>query len=168
MSEGWDFTPGGILHELVGPDGCSSTADTILEGTFDIDILWDVNRSDAETLLTFITHMVRPKDHEGKTVPDMKWQYGAAEYRASLSKKSEDTSCGPSELHMAHWIAACEDDELSQLHADFIGTAFSIGQLYERWQTSYHAMIQKKTEPGLIQCRLCSCLKVITMLGYSI
>ena len=144
MSTGRDFAPGGLMHELVGPHGCSSTADKILEGTFDTDYLRNENRSDVTTLLKFISHMARPTNQEGKPVPDMKWRYGAKEYRASFSKKSEETSCGPSGLHMAHWISACEDDELCQLHAQFIEASFKIGLPYDRWRTSYHAMIQKK------------------------
>ena len=35
MSLGSDFAPGGTLYKLVGPDGCSETADTMLDGTFD-------------------------------------------------------------------------------------------------------------------------------------
>jgi hypothetical protein len=159
MSEGRDFAPGGILHNLVGPDGCSSTADAILEGAFNMDILQGVHRNDSETLFTFLKHMARPKDKEGNSVPDMEWQYGAKEYRASFSKKSEDTSCGPSGLHMAHWIAACEDDELSTLHANFIGAAFRVGQPYERWQTSYHAMIQKKNRAWANSMRIVQLLE---------
>ena len=45
---------------------------------------------------------------------------------------------------MSHWIAACIDNDLSELHALFIEAAFRVGMPYERWQTSYHAMIQKK------------------------
>ncbi len=35
MSLGSDFAPGGVLYNLVGPDGCSEIADTILAGSFD-------------------------------------------------------------------------------------------------------------------------------------
>jgi hypothetical protein len=144
MSSGRDFAPGGFLHTLVGPDGCSSTADSILDGTFDASYLRDENRHNAETLITLISHMARPKNHKGQKVPDMKWTYGKKEYRESFSKKNDDTSCGPSGLHMAHWIAACEDDDLCQLHAQFIEASFRIGLPYDRWRVSYHAMIQKK------------------------
>ena len=144
MSEGRDLAPGGVLNTLVGPDGCSDIADSILNGHFDAEVLRDTNRTDIDTLMTLVKHMERPKDKEGNTVKDMKWTYGEVEYRASFSKKSEDTSCGPSGIHMSHWIAACDDDELSKLHANFIGAAFRVGLPYERWTTSYHAMIQKK------------------------
>ena len=144
MSEGRDFAPGGALHGLVGEDGCSDTADSILQGTFDAEFLRKNKRDDIETLMTLIRHMERPKGKEGKVVEDMEWTYGANEYRASFSKKSEETSCGPSGIHMSHWIAACEDDELCKLHANFIWAAFRIGLPYERWTISYHAMIQKK------------------------
>ena len=144
LSQGSDFAPGGLLHGLVGDDGCSETADKILDGSFDATILQDENRSDVATLMAFVKHMERPRDKDGSQIPDMEWTYGAEEYQASFSKKNENTSCGPSGLHMSHWIAACDDEELSELHASFIEASFRIGLPYERWQTSYHAMIQKK------------------------
>ena len=144
MSTGRDFAPGGLLHSIVGPQGCSAQADDIIDGVYDTEHLQHLPRPDTDTLLAFIKRMARPKDKNGKIVKDMKWSYDSQDYRASFSKKSEETSCGPSGLHMAHWIAACEDEELSALHASFIEAAFKIGQPYERWLTSYHAMIQKK------------------------
>ena len=115
-----------------------------MNGVFNAEYLRETRRSDIDTLMAFIKRMERPKDNEGNTVKDMEWSYGPEEYRASFSRKSEDTSCGPSGLHMSHWIAACEDDDICQLHANFIETAFRIGLPYERWLISYHAMIQKK------------------------
>ena len=144
MSQGRDFAPGGILNTLVGPDGCSDIADDILNGNFDSALLGNMERDDCETLMAFVKHMARPSNKEGLSVKDMEWTYGIEEYKASFSKKSEDTSCGPSGLHMSHWIAACEDNDLCALHANFIEAAFRIGLPYPRWQTSYHAMIQKK------------------------
>jgi hypothetical protein len=144
MSAGRDFAPGGLLHSLVGPQGCSDTADEILKGEFDTAYLRDLQRPDTDTLLAFIKRMARPKDKHGKPVKDMEWSYGPREYQASFSRKSEETSCGPSGLHMAHWIAACEDEDLCSLHASFIEAAFKTGRPYTRWLTSYHAMIQKK------------------------
>ena len=152
ISEGRDFAPGGILHKLVGPDGCSETADDILNGNFDADFLGNTKRDDIETLLKLIKHMERPKGKNGDVVKDMEWSFGKDEYRASFSKKSEETSCGPSGIHMSHWIAACADDDLSKLHAQFIGAAFRIGLPYKRWTTSYHAMIQKRGRHGPTLC----------------
>ena len=147
MALGSDFAPGGLLHSLVGEDGCSVIADTLLDGTFDRSSLRVHNRSDIETLMVFVKHMARPRKADGTPLPDMEWTNGAEEYRQSFSKKSEDTICGPSGRHMSHWIAACEDDQLSSLHASFIEAAFRVRQPYARWETSYHAMIQKKAKP---------------------
>lgn len=144
MAEGSDFAPGGLLHDMVGSDGCSAGADDLLEGKYNVHDLLTAKREDIDTLLTFIKHMARPKDKDGQMVMDMEWVYGPDEYRASFSKKNEDTSCGPSGLHMSHWIAACEDDDLCLLHSQFISAAFQIGLPYDRWKISYHAMIQKK------------------------
>ena len=131
MAEGRDFAPGGVLHNLLGEDGCSDTADSILNSTFNTDVLREQKRDNLETLLTLIKHMERPRDKDGNLVKDTEWSYGMDEYHASFSKKSEETSCGPSGLHMSHWIAACEDNELCALHAKFIEAAFQIGLPYE-------------------------------------
>jgi hypothetical protein len=159
MSSGRDFAPGGFLNKLVGPDGCSETADSILQGTFEIEDLIDQTRPDIDALMALVRHMERPKDPDGNKVDDMTWTYGIREYRNSFSKKSEDTSCGPSGVHMSHWIVACDDDELSQLHANFIGAAFRVGLPYERWTTSYHAMIQKKDKAWANSMRIVQLLE---------
>ncbi len=74
--------------------------------------------------MAFVKHMERPKDENGDVVPDMDWKYRSDKYCKSFSKKSEDTSCGPSGLHMSHRIATCKDHRLSGLHASFIEAAF--------------------------------------------
>ena len=112
MSTGRDFAPGGILNEIVGPDGCSDMADKILNGDFDAEYLRQTKRGDINTLMAFIRHMERPKDKDGHKVKDMEWTYGVEEYRASFSRKSEDTSCGPSGIHMSHWKAGAENETL--------------------------------------------------------
>ena len=71
MSEGSDFASGGLLNRLVGNDGCSETADAILEGTFDVDYLKDENRSDIATLMTFVGHMKRPHGDDDTPVDDI-------------------------------------------------------------------------------------------------
>ena len=159
MALGSDFAPGGVLYNLVGENGCSNIADTMLDGTFDRSSLRIHNRSDIETLMAFVKHMERPPKADGSPLPDREWTYGAEEYCKSFSKKSEDTSCGPSGLHMSHWIAACEDPQLSALHASFIDAAFRIGQPYPRWETSYHAMIQKKSKPWANAMRIIQLLE---------
>ena len=80
LSQGSDFAPGGLLHGLVGDDGCSETADKILDGSFDATILQDEDRSDVATLMAFVKHMERPRDKDGSQIPDMEWTYGAEEY----------------------------------------------------------------------------------------
>lgn len=92
MALGSDFAPGGIMHNLVGEDGCSEIADMLLDGSFDRSSLRVHNRSDIDTLMVFVRHMARPRKDDGSPLPDMEWTYGAKEYCQSFSKKSEVTS----------------------------------------------------------------------------
>ena len=47
----------------------------------------------------------------------MEWKFGSDKYRKLFNKTKETTSCGPSGLHMSHWKAATESDELTFIHA---------------------------------------------------
>ena len=47
----------------------------------------------------------------------MEWKFGSKEYRQLFSHTREETSCGPSGLHMSHWKAALESDEITFVHA---------------------------------------------------
>ena len=99
--------------------------DEILDGSFDLDLLRDLDRPDIDILLEFVKQMAQPLKN-GAVIPDMEWQYGPEEYRDSFSKKSEDTSCSPSGLHTSHWKVACDDEELCALHTKFIEIAFEL------------------------------------------
>ena len=89
------------LKNLLGDHGNTHTADSILNGTFDVNDVdtWSEMEHKHE-LKTFLRNMQRPKDRTGETIPDMKWTFEAGKFRDTSSKKSETTGCGPSGITM--------------------------------------------------------------------
>ena len=84
----------------------------------------------------------------------MQWKFGSEEYRQLFNKTREDTSCGPSGLHMSHWKAATESDEISFVHATMTWAAFKLGITYTRWNISFHCMLQKLSKPYVHKLRI--------------
>ena len=84
----------------------------------------------------------------------MKWKFGLEEYKNLFNKTKEETSCGPSGLHMSHWKAATQRDELMELHSTMIWAAFSLGYSYSRWNISFHSMLMKKKLPYINKLRI--------------
>ena len=91
-----------------------------------------------------IKSMSRAKDREGKETTQYHWDFGVEEYKSIFKNTKEKIACGPSGLHMSHWKAALESVKLMQIHAFFIWSAFAMGHSYDRWEVSWHCMIQKK------------------------
>ena len=80
----------------------------------------------------------------GKTIRPYEWSFGPEEYKATFGKTKETTACGPSGIHMSHWKAALENTKIMEVHSFFIWSAFQFGHSYQRWDVSWHCMIQKK------------------------
>ena len=85
---------------------------------------------------------------------EFEWDFGVTEYKALFDKTRESMACGPSGLHMSHCVAACEDKAIAEVHAFFIWSAFALGFSYQRWQVSYHCMIQKLSQPYIHKLRI--------------
>ena len=88
------------------------------------------------------------------TSKPMKWEFGSKEYKNLFLKTREDTSCGPSGLHMSHWKAATQNDEIMEVHAALTWAAFSLGYSYERWNVSFHSMLMKLKKPYVTKLRI--------------
>ena len=84
----------------------------------------------------------------------MEWKLSSEEYCQLFNKTREDTSCGPSGLHMSHWKAAAESDDLSLVHSIMTWAAFTLGITYKRWNISFHCMLQKLEKPYLHKLRI--------------
>ena len=66
-------------------------------------------------------------DKNGEKPESFRWKFGVEQYKEVFNHTKEVTACGPSGLHMSHWKAACERDEMTRIHAFFIWAAFEYG-----------------------------------------
>ena len=73
-----------------------------------------------------VKEMIKQLQRDTRSKP-MEWKFGSDEYRKLFNKTKENTSCGPSGLHMSHWKAATESDELTFIHATLTWAAFALG-----------------------------------------
>ena len=118
-----------------------------MNGTFNTGIVdtWHEYEHKAE-LKVFFKNLQRPKEN-GHVMKDMEWSYGAEEFCNTFSKKSEQTSCGPSGVTMPYYKFFCEDDQLATFHATLICLPFKYGFSLTRWQQSIQFMLLKIDVP---------------------
>ena len=60
---------------------------------------------------------------------------------------------------MSHWKIALESKKLMEVHSFFIWAAFQFGFSYNRWNVSWHCMIQKKHLPFVHKMRIIQLFK---------
>ena len=104
-----------------------------------------------------LNHFIQSLQHPLLTDDDgleMEWTFGVKEYKQLFGRTREGTACGPSGLHMSHWKAAIEREELTKVHTFFIWAAFALGFTYDRWQVSWHCMLQKRRKPFIHRLRI--------------
>ena len=89
-----------------------------------------------------------------ENIKEMQWKFGIEEYKELFSKTRETTACGPSGLHMSHWIAALQNEDIMEVHASLIWAAFAMGITYKRWTISWHYMIKKMDKPYINKLRI--------------
>ena len=145
------ITASGPLGEMIGQnlEGQDATQ-KILNGTFPHETIIQHYPHAREETVSFIKQMKRDK----KATHDFTWKYTAEEFQTTFCKTRESTACGPSGLHMSHWRADAEHDEISSVHAFFIWAAFALGFTYDRWAVSYHCMLQKLNRPYIHKLRI--------------
>ena len=115
----------------------------LLSGTMDTEDLSTDYPEFPKEAKTFLDSLKKSNDTDGNTIGEYIWQYGTTEYLETFKKTNESTACGPSGLHMSHWKAACERERIAEVHAFFIWAAMQFGFSYERWEKSWHCMLQK-------------------------
>ena len=143
------------LHNLMGEHGTTPTADSIVNGTFnlnDVDTWHEIRHKDK--LKTFLKHMQLPNNKAGNPIRDTEWTFEAKEFCSTFSKKRETTGCGPSGITMHFYCIFCEDDNLAELHAKFIMLPFQYGFTLDRWKQSVHFMLQKLAIPKWEELRI--------------
>ena len=125
--------------------------DSLLNGTVDPTAYDDEYPQFKGELSHFITALsTKVKDGD----PTFQWEYGAKEFTTTFRKTRESTACGPSSLHMSHYRAATERQHIASVHAFFIWAAFKLGFSYDRWEVSWHCMLQKMKEPYVDKLRI--------------
>ena len=145
----------GPMLQAVGWDAMGPEIHALLEGTLDAELLSQSYPEFGTEASTFIKALRYPVSDTGVPMTDkFIWKFGKEEYHKVFGKTSEITSCGPSGLHMSYWKAALERDCIAEVHSFFIWAAFELGFAYERWQTSWHCMLQKKKEPYYHKLRI--------------
>ena len=140
----------GPLEQAVGHDTENEDFNTkLLQGKLSVTQYaqsYPTYQEEAEEFLRQLQH--DPKSSK------MEWKFGVDEYKELFSRTKEDTSCGPSGLHMSHWKAALQRDEIIEVHSTLIWAAFSLGYSYERWTMSFHSMLKKKEKPYINKLRI--------------
>ena len=127
--------------QKIGHNAENEYAKIILEGSMRDKLSCENSNN---TLADFIASMRYAQTNDGQPIEEFRWTYGVDEYIDTFSKTRESTSCGPSGLHMSHWKAALERKIIMRVHSFFMWSAFQFGYSYERWETSWHVMLQKK------------------------
>lgn len=144
-SENSIFTKGKLADD-VGRNAENKIVEDILNGIDKEKIIKDY--SDGNSILTHFIEAIRsPIKIEKDNINPMEWKYGVDEYKDTFSKTCENTACGPSGLHMSHWKAALERENIMRIHSFFVWAAFTLGFSYERWEISLHCMLKKKKHP---------------------
>ena len=147
-SENSIFSKGEVINEMDRDNESRERVITeIINGVFDVSDMNEAKTNFGDSLERFMNSMKRVTLKNGSTVEDFKWKFGKNEYRETFKKTKEATSCGPSGLHMSHWKAALQSEMLMEIHSFFIWAAFEFGYTYNRWEQSWHCMLEKKAKP---------------------
>ena len=134
------ITAKGTLGEMIGHNADNKRlVKQILDVTANLDDLANKYPQEAEEAKRFIQKMKRDSRVHKTTSSGNIMKHILLKHL----KTRENTSYSPSGLHMSHWKAATEHEQISQVHAFFIWAAFALGTTYERWAVSCHCMLQK-------------------------
>jgi len=122
-----------LLH-IVGMDGSTAAAQSILDGTFicppEVD---DYTRK-------FISSLCRPPN----LPPPQTLSISAADFQSYWWWAQECTSSSYSGLHFGHYKAAASCPTLSELHAIFTQLCFANGFSPQCWQSGLQVVLEKK------------------------
>ena len=136
------FSRGKVL-EACGWYAEGDGATELLKGTMNTqDISKEYTEFPREAKI-FLESLKKETDNGGNEIGEYIWQYDTAEFMETFKKTNETTACGPSGLHMSHWKASCERERIAEVHAFFIWAAMQFGFSYNRWEKSWHCMLQK-------------------------
>ena len=147
------FTNGPLL-EKCGWYGEGEGMEELLRGLLEVDNLSKDYPQFGVEGNKFLKALRYVKGENGEDIEPFTWKFGVEEYLEVFNKTKETTACGPSGLHMSHWKAACEREDIARVHAFFMWAAFEFGFTYTRWEQSWHCMIKKLKDPLLPKLRI--------------
>ena len=81
------------------------------------------------------------------------------DFQSLFRKTQPTTACGPSGLHMGHWVTASFFDDLSEIHVLFMNTASKHKIIFNRWAVTFHCILQKDLLPYIHQLRIITLFK---------
>jgi len=113
--------------------GDGPAVQSVLDGTFE---LLDLPPA-IQSLLASLQSQVALGN---ETFPRFTWE----RYQLVWSKAKEKTSsCGHYSLHFGHYMAVCQDDDLTDLHTQLGDIPLMSGYSPARWQTGVNVMIPR-------------------------
>ena len=134
----------GYLADALGKDGEGGAVEDILKGEFkyDTDVMDDIQASSE--MKSFIGALKTPiSGKTGKYVPTMDTTMDIEQHREVFKKTRESTASSPSGIHYGHYIAAFENDLLSEVNMIFMVVHFQVGLPLSRWTQSLHCMMKE-------------------------
>ena len=81
-----------------------------------------------------------------RTLKKVNAELSLAEYKRFWKKKKEETATSPFGLHIGHYKAATEKDEILNVHRIMLLLPFQMALVPYRWKRTVHTMIEK--DPG--------------------
>jgi hypothetical protein len=143
----------GVLRGQFGYTATSSTAQSVLDGTYKFLPLPDMDAATKE-LFEEIAHIrtLVPSDSVDGVISRERWQQ-----RWKTIK--EDTLSSQSGLHFGHYIAGANCDYISQFHTLRVSLALKKGVALERWSKGLSVMLEK-----MYGVRLVSKLRAILLM----
>jgi hypothetical protein len=145
----------GPLADMIDENGRCKISTSIIEGTFNTDIIDSMTNVKHKKLLKMLLkELARKRDMAGKMVNDVNVTITCKDFQDMFKKKKELTSCGPRGLIMPHWKIITESELLSTIQAWLMEAPFQYGFSYHEWEISVHCMLLKDDLPFYHRLRI--------------
>ena len=131
----------GPLADMIGRRGDTPTSQELLRGTLPPEM----PPSLLPETLRVLHSLAQPVPQLGGSAV-----LTPAEFKATYSVASEQTSSSPSGRHIGHYKAVLQDPQLVQLHSQMMSIPFQVGFAPDRWTKVTDIMLEK--EPGNPRC----------------
>ena len=80
----------------------------------------------------------------GQPVKELEYKLDETTYKQIFTKSRESTLSSPAGINYGHYIAAIEDEILTEVNTNSMQALFIYGFILERWSNLVHYMLQKK------------------------